>query len=416
MERLTRIVLLSACALSAGCRRVPPEGDGPYAHEVASAIPRIERAMGVKFKTPPRVETRTRAQVREFVTREFERAEPRQDIAGEQAAYKVLGLIPADMDLTKFLTDLLTEQVIGYYDPATKVLYVVENAPEDVVGVTITHELVHALQDQYFNLDSLHRVRGDDDRQAAAQAIIEGGATFEQLSAMTGGEAITARLPGGWERIREAIRDAQSSQPIFSSAPMVIQETLLFPYINGADFVRRFKEHRPGELPLHDLPVSTEQVMHDSAFFGPHRDDPTRVTLPRVTGSIYENDLGEFGTRLFLYQHLSDENAAIRGAKGWDGDRYVVAHAAGGDAVAWVSVWDDAVEAAEFVSALTDATSRRYKVPVRTDATGRTFTGASRTARITARVIDGRNVVMYVDVPAGASPTLLDLAAVKIGG
>ncbi len=49
---------------------------------------------------------------------------------------------------------LLAEQVIGYYDPKVKVLYVVQGAGEENVVLTISHELVHALQDQYFNLDS----------------------------------------------------------------------------------------------------------------------------------------------------------------------------------------------------------------------------------------------------------------------
>ena len=42
--------------------------------------------------------------------------------------------------------------------------------------------------------------------------------------------------------MRDLIRDTRGSQPIFGAAPMTIQEELLFPYINGAEFVRRFKE------------------------------------------------------------------------------------------------------------------------------------------------------------------------------
>ena len=61
------------------------------------------------------------------------------------------------MDLRAFFLRMLTEQIVGYYDPATKMLYVVNGADEQIVGVTITHELVHALQDQYVNLDSLQK-------------------------------------------------------------------------------------------------------------------------------------------------------------------------------------------------------------------------------------------------------------------
>ena len=56
------------------------------------------------------------------------------------------------------MLELLTEQVVGYYDPATKVLYVVDGAEPAMVNVTVTHELVHALQDQYLNLDSIQKI------------------------------------------------------------------------------------------------------------------------------------------------------------------------------------------------------------------------------------------------------------------
>ena len=95
---------------------------------------------------------------------------------------------------------------------------------------------------------------------------------------MAGGVGnIAAQLPGGWESMRQMIREAQTTQPIFASAPMVIQETLLFPYINGADFVRRFNARDTGKLPFDSLPVSTEQLMHDSAYFAQPRDVPSEV-------------------------------------------------------------------------------------------------------------------------------------------
>ena len=79
-----------------------------------------------------------------------------------------------------FMLELLSEQVVGYYDPAKKVLYVVDGAPEEMVNVTIAHELVHALQDQYINLDSLEKLTYDSDRQTAMQTVIEGQATFAE--------------------------------------------------------------------------------------------------------------------------------------------------------------------------------------------------------------------------------------------
>ena len=49
------------------------------------------------------------------------------------------------MQLRPFLLDLLAEQIVGYYDPGTKVLYVVKGADPMMASVTVSHELVHAL-------------------------------------------------------------------------------------------------------------------------------------------------------------------------------------------------------------------------------------------------------------------------------
>ena len=182
------------------------------------------------------------------------------------------------MNLGDFYVKVLTEQIMGFYDPKTKVLYVVDGAPEEYVGITIMHELVHALQDQYVNLDSLEQPTDNDDRSLAAQAIVEGQATYEQAYIMAGGAGnIAAQLPGGWESMRQTIREMQATQPVFASAPMVIQETLLFPYINGADFVRRFKAREPGKLPLDrhaDLDEAADArfgVLHEEPGFAERR-------------------------------------------------------------------------------------------------------------------------------------------------
>src|SRR3954464_13967648 len=152
----TRSFALATCSLLilvSACESQKPKYEGPYAAEVAESVPMIEKSVGLKFKTPPRVETRSKEQVRTFVTKQFTDSLAVHDIAGQEAAYKLLGMIPDTLNLQQFLTSLLEEQIVGSYDPKTKVLYVVDGAPKDVVGITITHELVHALQDQYISLD-----------------------------------------------------------------------------------------------------------------------------------------------------------------------------------------------------------------------------------------------------------------------
>jgi hypothetical protein len=427
MGRLNRVAPLLAAALAAalaaGCDRDARDGGadadaGPYASKVRETIPQIERSTGLKFKTPPKVEVRTKAQVREFVLGKFNEEQPAQELAAEEIVYKTLGLIPQGLDLRKFLLDLYTEQIVGFYDPAKKVLYVVEGAPREIANITVAHELIHALQDQYLNLDSLQRATGDADRTLAAQAVIEGQATYEQMISMVGGEAnIAARLPGGWDQVRQMIREARNEMPIFATAPILIQEVLIFPYLSGAEFVRRFKEQRPGQSPLGSLPASTEQVLQTSAFFGPRTDLPTRVTLPAPTAGerVYENNVGEFGIRVFVYEHGKDQNTALRAATGWDGDRYVLVRTPGGHGIAWVTVWDTAVDAAEFAGALAETVLQRYGgTPVGPSGGVRSFTGSGRSVRISPAERGGRTIVMYTDVPAGQSLDVLDLTRVTL--
>lgn len=410
-----RGLLVLATLLAAGCRERADVGSGPYADKVAIDIPQIEKAVGVKFKTPPKLELRSRDQVRDFLLAKLREPEAQKQMANSERTYKLLGMLPDTMHLTDFFVKVLTEQIMGYYDPKTKVLYVVDGAPEEFVGLTIMHELVHALQDQYVNLDSLEHIVGDDDRAAAVQAVIEGQATYEQVFIMAGGSGnLAAQLPGGWESMRTTIREAQQNQPIFSSAPMVIQETLLFPYINGADYVRRFKSRRPGKLPLDNLPISTEQLMHDSAYFATQPDAPSEVTLPSIAGSVDQNNFGEFGTRLFLFKHTKDQDRSIRASNGWDGDRYALVKTPSGDAFVWVTVWDAPADAAEFMSAVDGVMKARFNATPRVTGERRHFETAKRTVDVDVRELNGRPVVLYVDVPTGSSANLIDFGKVKV--
>ena len=417
LKRSTATAAAGLLSLVSACESQKPKYEGPYAAEVAQAVPMIEKAVGLKFKSPPKVEMRTKAQVREFVLKQFTEPQAVKDIAGQEAAYKRLGMIPDTLKLQPFLTNLLEEQIVGYYDPHTKVLYVVEGAAKDIANITITHELVHALQDQYISMDSVQKIRDDNDRLSAAQSVFEGQAVYEQISIMLGGSNIAINLPGGWDRIRELIRESQASMPIFASAPRVIQETLIFPYLSGAEFYRNYKERKPGTVIYNDMPASTEQIIHPAAFFV-NRDAPTRVTLGPLTNATdtYENDLGEFETRLFLFEHLKDQNEAVRGASGWDGDRYAVVNTPQGPGIVWLTVWDSPVEAGEFFDLAGQEIEKRFdtKAGASTNKSVKSYSAGDRSLQLTATEVQGRPVVIYVDVPKGANTSIVQPAQVRL--
>ncbi|MFI5243498.1 MAG: hypothetical protein ACHQRL_10860, partial [Gemmatimonadales bacterium] len=352
-------LLLAACG-----HRDSAAAQGPYASEVADAIPKIEKATGLKYKRPPVVQRKSKEEVRQFLLKQFEDERSQEDLTAQAVLLRRLGLVSDTFNLRQTMLDLYTEQIVGFYDPETKVLYVVDGAKPEEVGFVIEHELVHALQDQYTNLDSLLHIKGDDDRVLAAQSVMEGQATLVPLQTMLGP---AAQLPGGWDKVRELIRENQSSMPKFAAAPQVLQETLIFPYLSGAEFMRRFDDQEPGKMPFGAaMPVSSTQILHVDAYFGSHPDRPVSITLPAPHGatSSYQNDMGEFETRLFLFHHLQDQNESIQAAAGWSGDRYAILHSPRGEGIAWVTVWRSAVDAVEFSTAghkVIDARSTKDK-------------------------------------------------------
>lgn len=419
-----RSVIRSAAAFGAACLVLLPachdaqtvNYDGPYAKEVRKYLPQVEKATGLTFKTPPKVERRSTEEVKAFLEKEFNENLPAVELEGTSRAYKLLGLLPDTMNLRAFLLKLLGEQVVGYYDPATKVLYVVSDTSAGraaIAEVTIGHELVHALQDQYVPLDSLQKQHNDNDRQTAAQAVMEGQATYEQMATMLGGD-VAVRMPGGWDRVREVIRENQTAMPVFASAPMLLQESLLFPYLSGAEFVRRFKEANKGKAPWQPFPASTEQVLHYEKYAA--GDKPLQVELPPLLAGtkVYENDLGEFETRLFLFQGLQDLGTAARSAEGWGGDRYAVVNVGGGAALTWVTVWDTPIDAGEFRDAAQRVAQRRSGVAGTGPAESKRYEAKGRVVQIDAVTVQGKAAIIWTDVPAGSATRLIDPTKVRL--
>jgi hypothetical protein len=408
------LLVAATLALLAGCDRMDRQreldSDSPYARQVREAIPRIEQATGLTFKRPPSVAVRSSRDVREFVLRQFEDSATAAQMRGLEVVYKRLGAIPERTNLRDLYVDLLEEQVVGYYDPKRDTLYVVEGRDATATGIVIPHELIHALQDQYVDLDSILSQRDDADRAAAAQAVLEGQATFDQLTAMTGG-IISATT--NWDAAREQIRSARSATPKMAAAPTIVQEGLVFPYLSGAEYVRRLRNRDTTLNVLARFPLSTEQVMHADAFLEGKIDAPLTVRFAGLTGITWQNTVGEFETRVVLYEQLRDVAFATRAALGWGGDRVALL---GDDVLAWASAWDGQVDAGEFFEAVSRAMGVRYEAPAEgaEGATTRLVRAKGRLVTVTVGEVGGRPTVLVVDAPAGRAVPVT-LANVQVG-
>jgi hypothetical protein len=404
-----RFVLLPCVVLAAAaCDRKPMPKAGDLQGEVAALVPKVEESAGLTFKQPPKVESQTSEQVRAFLLEQFAKPRVRDDLTAKIKIWKRLGVVPDSVDVIGLLTSLLTEQVVGFYDPKTKTLYVVEGRAGVERETVIRHELTHALQDQYVSLDSIQNIQGDDDRVEAAQAVFEGHATV----IMIGNAARTI----AWDRARESIRDARASNPIFSAAPGFLAEGLLFPYIGGAEFVRTaMGDGVTSAQLLSELPTSTSQVLHKEKY-GPRGNaaEIVRITAPAGVTIAYENSFGEFETRLALAELLGDVGLAAAAARGHDGDRLALLTTRAGEGLAWVSTWDTPLDAEEFAETAAKAFAKRYASTVQVTGGRREVVGQGRRLTIRTDKSGARDIVIVEDLPSASASPVIPASAVSI--
>ena len=348
MRSAWRAIGVSAVILLLGCRGDAPARPGAATMErlVDSLQAPVERAAGLKFKSRPRVASRTREQVRGYLIRKLDEQLPPSKLKGLETTYKLFGLLPDSLQLRALLLDLYTEQVAGYYDPDSATLFAVADADPSQLRLVLAHEMIHALQGQYIPLDSILYDGSNNDRLTAAQAVLEGQATLASIEVLASGQNVTAN-PEFWALYRQQVRQQQSSMPVFAKAPLIVREALIFPYLAGAEFMHWWKSSSLRDtVPFGPrMPVSTEQIMFPDRY---PPDQPLPLRFTTNTERIYEDVLGESEIHI-LMAHLMgrQELREIRPA-GWGGDRYRVLATPSGPALVWYLAWDDKRSADRF--------------------------------------------------------------------
>jgi hypothetical protein len=368
-----RLSVVILAVILAGCRGRPPAGPADALSRLVDSIaPAVEKAAGLKFRTPPRSAVRTRDQVRAYVLHKLDEELPAEKARGLQATYRLLGLLPDSLDLRTLLLDLYAEQIVGFYEPDSTMLFVVANADEALLHLTISHELVHALQHQYLPLDSIMRQTGDNDRLLAAQSVLEGQAVLVQMQVAVPDQNLFA-MPEFWETYREQFRGMQAKMPIFNKAPRILRESLIFPYLAGADFLRWWQGSELRDtIPYGPrMPVSTEQIIHPYRYGRGDQPVTLRFQAPE-DGVLYEDVMGEFDMRVLAADvahagPTADINTPL--ALGWGGDRFRVYETPGGPAMVWYITWDDAASRFRFLNTTGQRLESRRRLGYRLELT-----------------------------------------------
>ncbi|MEL7061223.1 MAG: hypothetical protein AAGN46_14470 [Acidobacteriota bacterium] len=310
---------------------------------------------------------------------------PADEMENTERVLKLLRLIPADASLESLYLELLSTQIAGYYDIERDFLALVEGVEEEMGSTLLeqrgadavwVHEIVHALQDQVFELQpELDGNLAFSDRLLAHSALVEGDATYTMIGHVFGVEV--GRLPdarGTIDSMATESEDVGASTPdaqALAEAPAILRETLLFPYMEGLSFggslYLRGGHALVDRALREDPPTSSEQIIHPEKYLDV-RDEPVEIELPDLAGHLGRDwreaargTFGELGLRILLAERGVSADVAEAAAAGWGGDLFGLYSSDGDDEaapqelLAWITEWDDAGEATAFAAAAAKA-------------------------------------------------------------
>jgi len=388
----------------------------------------ISKLRGLKIKQPIRRDVMAIDKLRERLLTRFGEEYTPDQMAAEQRALERWGLVPHGLDVHDVLLDVLTEQIAGFYDPKDRTLYIAErpsgasDADLAWADMLMAHEIVHALQDQHFDLEKLTDLPSTEgDAQLARQALVEGDGVVAMVELMLARQGIAP--PWGMDdavalmtRTMEASGGEGTDQ--LSRAPLVVRDLLMFPYAAGMRFVAALRKHHPWKRVdevFKAPPASTEQILHPELYLAheePHRVAAKAPAALAGWGIVDETVWGEAGWSVLLRQHGVEVGRATAAAAGWGGDRVVVyaakGHPAPRDAVAiGLTSWDADIDAIEFAEAATDAVDTLVTgVVIETGKARTVWLGADARVSIVERRDD--EVLVVVGAPLAAQARIAD--------
>jgi hypothetical protein len=325
---------------------------------------------GWKLKSPLKKSIRTRADIRAYILSEMDDEKDAKERYASARSAEAFGLIPKGFNLDSFLVDLLTEQIAGLYDPKKHEFYIADWIQPDEQRMVMSHELTHALQDQYFNIEPWARAaKPNDDAELARESVLEGSAMAGMLEYTLRDKGLKLRdLPDIDPSI--FVGDL-SDTPMLKKAPPFIKDSLMFPYFDGLRFsmwVLRSGGWGGFDAIFVRPPASTQQIMHPDLYLADKVPEPLKVDVPEgVPGShwskLEENIMGEFGWKEVLKQFLGEEQAK-KVAAGWNGDDYATYEEKNNQQRLMLFArirFDDSQRTSDFFNAYGDALSKKYQ-------------------------------------------------------
>jgi hypothetical protein len=349
--------------------------DGEAQALVKEISARVEQIRGLKFKTPVDMKIIDGKTARANMKSKIEPRDEEQ-MKYTQQAYVHLGLVPPNTDLLTNYLKLAEEGVDGYYEPGSKIFYLLDHvSAKDVRGV-MAHELTHALEDQHYDLKAVSKLaEGDDDRGTAISALIEGSAMLVMLSYLDQ----EMRKKGV---LQEMQNESQRADRL-KLAPTFTQQSLMLPYTLGFTFLLRgdMVNWLRGGIFASNLdyaykhpPQATRHILHPGLYW---RNMDKRFTTPRLPDmsrllgegwtKATEGSIGELGLAVLTGSRINFNSSDIfkptkwtnGAAAGTVGDRFQLYVNGDQKVTVLVTGWESVSEADEFERVMRPRTGKR---------------------------------------------------------
>ncbi|HPF14330.1 MAG: hypothetical protein H6830_00225 [Planctomycetes bacterium] len=286
----------------------------------------------------------------------------------DQWVARLLGWIPVDMDLSQVQETVLASQVGGFYDPKTKVFFVMDGLGEGLIRIIMAHELAHALDDQAFDLLGQDRLR-----QAQSDALYAHHAVAEGSAQVVMGLWMAKHLADLDTAALEAFQE-QMDFDLLSNTPRIVWQPLFGLYTQGQAFLCRKERPNPFakakiadlQAAFEHLPVSTEQILHPSKYWVAEEVDLPVALVHEVPldnrgwDLVHTDVLGEMLLAMLAESRTQKVTAlglmglrfTNQAASGWGGDRVSLLRKGESYVLVLDTVWDRELDAQEFQAAL----------------------------------------------------------------
>ena len=309
----------------------------------------VERERGLEFKQPVDVSLAGEGEFQSRLLEEFDEMEA--SLVEGQQVLSALGLVPSDFDLVEEERTLLSIGVLGFYDPESKELVVKGTDTTPFVRQVLAHELTHALDDQWFDLNRPQLDNPDDDSGFGFIALVEGSARRVEdayVASMSSSEQL--------EALEEQDRLLFEHPEIFD-LPSIVITLEQAPYEEGPPFVDELldtggQSRLDGSFAL--PPVTSEQILDPARYVA--GEGPVAVPAPVADGEVA--NVGVLGALLFretLFDSLPSDAQVQRAIEGWGGDSYVTwIDSAGKACLRDTFVGDTPGDTRELVQAITE--------------------------------------------------------------